>query len=563
MEFAAKQFEWFKRSFSGLTRSGWIAIGLCFALIILSLAWLSNWAGQADRVALFEQPLTTDEQNDIVDELRATGADYVIEDGKILVKAEERRLLIARLGQARALPANTSISFSSVMEGASPFTSREDSRWNKERALESELSAIIGEFEQVASARVLIQTPERRRIGGPSNRSTASVQVQLRSGRDMNAHLVESIARLVAGAVEGLEPHDVQIADALTGRNHRIPDPNDPLAIDVLAERQKRESHYMRKIQDHLSYIPGVLVGVYAEIDMNRKVINDVEYGKVQVSDEETRSSRSTQSSPNAAPGARPNVGAAITGGGRDQSTETEETRTGFSGARDETRTHTTVAPGEVRRLTASINVPRAYFAAIFRQLKPDATDPTDDDLKPVIEQEQQKIRTQVKPLIAAVDDAQVEVDWYYDQAMMVMASSGGGFGGAGMLGGAGGADEGMVGQLMKRWPQIGAIGLALIAVMWAVRRMRTAEVAIREVGRAVDRAQGLEESGKPALDRLGADVALAGEAFGGETVLEGQELGEADMQLRHIVEQLGQLIDEDTSTAVTLLEQWINSGKS
>jgi len=561
VEFISRYLSQTRTYLGGLTLSQRIAIGLSIVLIGVATMGFVRWSGQPLRVPLLEQTLTAEEQAAIESQLQSTGADFTVDGGRVMVLESDRARLRARLAQARALPSNTSMSFSKLMEENNPFLAREDSRWRKARALEAELSSVLSYFDGVSDARVFIQAPQRRSFGAAAGRASASVQVKSRNGT-IEPAVVESIARFVSGAVEGLTPDAVNIVDATGGRSYHMPGPDDAMPMDVLALRRQREDHYSRKIMEHLAYIPGVLVGVHAELSLERKLVSESKLGKPQISEEQTSSSNSSRGPGGAGPGVKPNVGRAVTGGGSDESTSHEESTTRFDGRRDETQTHTTMMPGDIRRLTASINVPRSYFVTVFKAMNPQAADPKEAELKPLIDAETRKIRAQIGPLIAATTETQVEVDWYYDTAV----AAAGGVGGqavAAMTGLMPTSPDEAVGMLKTYGPQAGLGLLALLAMAAVLRMARRSHQALVRAGEAMERSSRAEvEIDRARLEKLATQVDVAGEALPTQTVLEGRELGEDEVRIQHIVQQIGQMVQDDTPTAASLVEQWVGASR-
>lgn len=560
MEFASRYFAQIRAYMGGLTLSQRIALGLCSVMIAVSVIMLVQWSGAPQHVPLLDQALTADEQAAIESQLQTAGATFSLENGRVMVPEGDRARLRARLAQGRALPANTSMSFQKLMDENNPFLTREDSRWRKYRALETELSNVLMYFEGISDAKVFVQVPERRTVGGAAQKATASVQVKSRGGV-LEPAMVQSIAQFVSGAVTGLSPDAVKIVDAATGRSYQMPGPDDAMPMDVLALRRQREDHYARKITEHLGYIPGVLVGVHADLVLERRTVQDVKLGKPVISEEQSSASNSARGSSSAGPGVKANVGRAVTGGGSDESMSKEESTTRFDGRRDETNTTTTFVPGDIRRLTASINVPRSYFVGIHKSLNPGAADAKDSDLKPIIESETRKIRAQVGPLIAASAESQVEVDWFYDTAVAVaIAGPGGAPAVAGMLPTS--AEE-AVGMLRTHAPQAGLAMLAVLALVAVLRMARRSQAALSRAGLAMERAARVEEDiDRERLEKLATKVDVAGEALATQTVLEGRELGEDEVRIQHIVQQIGQLVNDDTATASSLVEQWVAASR-
>ncbi|MCK6485366.1 MAG: hypothetical protein HUU22_02915 [Phycisphaerae bacterium] len=553
MEFLSRYFTQVRTHLGGLNTSQRIALSLCLVLIALSVVWLGQWSARPQRVPLLSQTLSADDEANIVDRLRAGREDFVVDNGRILVHAPDRARLLAMLQQARVLPADTSLSFKHLMENSSPFLSRDDAHWRKERALEGELARVLSYFDGLSDAKVFIQVPQRRRIGADVGRASASVTVKSRSPDGLNKALVAGIAEFVSGAVEGLRPDAVKIVDAATGRSYRLPGDDSGLPIDVLDMRRRWESHYARQVEEHLG-IPGVRVGVFAELNLDRRQIRDRKLGKPQVSEEESSNTSTSRGSAAAGPGVRPNVGRAVTGGASDESSTTETSRVVLEGGRDEKETHVIETPGDIRRLTASINVPRGYFVGIFKQQDAAAAEPKDADLEPIIKTEIARIRAQVKPLIAAADDNQVEVDWYHDAVLASVATQREAAAGAVAAGA-----PGYVELLREYGPRMGLGLLALISLVAVMRTARRAQASISEVGRAVERARRREQQAEEeVLERLRTEGGVVGEAQTMQPVLEGREVGADELRRQHIIAQISQMVKDDSNTAVSLVEQWV-----
>ncbi len=545
---------------SGLSTSQRVAVSLSLLLVAVSAVMLVQWSGAPDRVPLLDQSLSPEEQAGITRQLAAIGADYETRDDQIMVPPSDRSRLLAVLQQSRSLPTNTSVSFARLMEENNPFMPRDEARWRKERALEAELSNVLAYFDGVTRANVFIQIPQRRRIGGSMGKTSASVHVSSRRGAQMNRALVESIASFVSGAVEGLSPADVKIVDSTTGRAHHVPGPDDAVSFDVLALRRQHETEVVRKITAHLSYIPGVLIGVHAELNLERKSVRTTELGKPVISEEESSTANTSRNSASAGPGVRPNVGRAVTGGGTNETTQKEESKAVLDGRRDETVTSRELPPGDILRLTASINVPRSYFESIFQRLNPDADSPDDAALNPIIGSETQKIRAQVIPLIAAADADQVEVDWFYDHVAAVAAAGAPGAVGAAFAASGGDAAD-YVSLLLQYGPKAGLGLLALISLLSVWRIARRANAAIVKAGQAVERAAQTEaKENRRGVAALESEAELAGEAGSSQTVLTGHELGEDEVRISHLVKQIGDLVHDDGDAAAAIVEQWVSS---
>ena len=224
-----------------LNRSQQMVIGLCAVLIAGSLLWLVRWSSDPVYVTLLpRQPMSALEIENAEEVLRANGADYRIDQDRILVRSEDRHRLMSALNVADALPSELAITFATLMEDDSPFRPESENASRRNIALGNELARIIAASPDVAAARVIVQPLARRAIGNRNAPASASVSLTMVSGRSLTNDRVRGVARLVAGAVAGLEPHMVAVVDGNTGRPWIVPRPEDE--VELVCSRSARNT---------------------------------------------------------------------------------------------------------------------------------------------------------------------------------------------------------------------------------------------------------------------------------------------------------------------------------
>src|SRR5262249_33753439 len=162
------------------------------------------------------------------------------------------------------------------------------------------------------------------------------------------------------------------------------------------------------------------------------------------------------------------------------------------------------------------------------KQLNPQAQDPKDTDLDAIIQKEMAKIRGQVKPLVAAADETQVEVNWFYDS--MLAAGGPGSAPATGATGGSSraGAGDGVMSMLKEFGPQAGLGLIALLSLGIVLRLARRAQSAIESASPSAAKAAARtsEEPGaEHEVEQLEMDTGPVGEALMSEAVLEGREV--------------------------------------
>ena len=223
------------------------------------------------------------------------------------------------------------------------------------RAKEGELARTILAVPDVRNARVHIaQSPAdafRR-----DTRPTASVTVTTASGH-MSAEQARALRHLVASAVAGMRPEDVQVIDAVGGL---IGGPEDAAAAPGTAVAARAEE-IRRSVERLLAARVGAgraVVEVAVDLITESEQINERKFdpqGRVAISSEtEEKANQATEPGGDVTVASNLPEGAAAGGGGKSQSTETRE-RVNYEVS--ETSRALVRGPGGIRRLTVAVLV--------------------------------------------------------------------------------------------------------------------------------------------------------------------------------------------------------------
>lgn len=179
----------------------------------LGVMWaLAQWAMTPAMVPVFSG-LPMEEVGSMTQRLDEEGISYRLERGGSAIAVAEGDMARARVALAQdGYPAGGQPGwelFDQAAWGMTDFTQRVNYR----RALEGELERTIGAMRGVDNARVhlAIQKTSVLRQNGPG--AEASVVLSLRSGARPEQGMVEGIASLVAGSVEGMEKSNVTVLD--------------------------------------------------------------------------------------------------------------------------------------------------------------------------------------------------------------------------------------------------------------------------------------------------------------------------------------------------------------
>lgn len=301
----------------------------------------------------------------IVGELESQGVEYRLDPrtGSVLVPADRIYDLRLELA-AKGIPDRRGTGFELIREdpglGVSQFL--ETARY--QHALETELARTIASMDTVRSARVHLAMPQRTAFTRDRRDASASVLVDLASGRGLETQQVDAIVHLVASSVPGLSPDRVSVVDQ-AGRLLSGSDEDDiGLSARQLEYRRRVEQAYVRRIEELLLPLTGPgRVSAQVTIDMDFSVREEAR----EQYDPERLAVRSEQVSEEALDGGRRVAGipGAVSNGPRPREPRLREGEDAngiaYSATRnyevDRSVSHVRQPGGRIRRVTAAVLV--------------------------------------------------------------------------------------------------------------------------------------------------------------------------------------------------------------
>ncbi len=210
-----------KEFFAGLTVTQRLLLAGAVIVSVAVLLVFTHLIGTPDFKPLVTGMEASDAQA-LGAKLAAKAIPYEIStDGKSVSvpsdKLDSSRMEIASQGMPRSGRFGFEL-FDKVNWGQTEF----DEKVNYQRALEGELERSIQTLKDVESARVHLVLPTDSIFLDKEREAKASVVLTLRSGK-LSEETQLGIARLVAGAVDKLQPEDVTVIDAETNRPLGVP----------------------------------------------------------------------------------------------------------------------------------------------------------------------------------------------------------------------------------------------------------------------------------------------------------------------------------------------------
>ena len=294
-------FEQLKSSWSRLDRrqkflliGGTVGITL---LLVLSI-WLYNQANWG----LLYRGLDEQTTGQIVQYLKNQRIPYKVElDGSIYVprnKVPEVRMEVASKGLIGGAGPGFEL-FDKDKMGLTEF----QEKVTYQRALEGELARTIMGIRGIKSARVHLALPKETIFIEEEKPPKASVLIELRPGYQLTSSQIRGIINLVSGAVPKLEPKNVTIVDANTGKSLYLPSEEDEIPINKLAYKEKLERHLKNKIEEILSGALGygkAIAQVWVELSFDKESIVEETYDPegIAVVSEETEEEQKISKTP-------------------------------------------------------------------------------------------------------------------------------------------------------------------------------------------------------------------------------------------------------------------------
>jgi len=198
---------------------------------------------------------------------------YKLEDGGNSISVPSEQLAAARIKlAAQGLPeGGGGVTAMTKDPGFGVSAFMENARY--QHALETELARTIASLQNVQGARVHLAMARQSAFVSDRKPGSASVFLQIKAGRRLDAEQVQAIANLVASSIPEMSASQVTVVDQ-AGRLLSAPNTDSDLAVrDKMFEFAHRlEEGYAQRIQELLTPLVGpgrVRAQVVAQVDMS------------------------------------------------------------------------------------------------------------------------------------------------------------------------------------------------------------------------------------------------------------------------------------------------------
>ncbi|MGL5354458.1 MAG: flagellar basal-body MS-ring/collar protein FliF [Clostridium sp.] len=347
--------------FKALGRGVRIAIIIALVTFIIAMISMFFYSSNNKYKVLFSGLDPNDAQL-VTAKIKEKKLDMKIEGDSILVPkaaVDELRLEIAP-------ELSTGSKGFELMDGSSSFgMTDEEFKIKKLRMQQGELEKTIRSFPQVDNVRVHITPSKDSVFVEDKEPGKAAVYLKLVAGNKLSMEQVSAIVALVSGSTENIPKENIEVVD--DKMNLLTKDLNNPDESIVSSEniekhyllQQKYEKSLEKSILDLLKPVLGnkitTKVNVDLDFDSKQETKTEIDPNKVIVSQQTLKELNGTSGGELTESPVDNNMGNTIEDGSGNTNSSKEEQKTNYESGKTETKTIS--APGEVRRLTATVFV--------------------------------------------------------------------------------------------------------------------------------------------------------------------------------------------------------------
>jgi len=245
---------------------------IALAAIIALIVGAVMWSRTPDYRVLFSN-LSERDAGSVVVTLQQMNVSYKTEaGGTIMVPSDQVYDLRFKLA-SQGLPKGDTVGFE-LMDSAKLGMTQFQEQVAYQRALEGELARTIQALDTIASARVHLAIPKPSVFIRDQQKPSASVMVNLYSGRSLDAAQVSAIVHLVASSVPELDARNITVIDQagnlLTSKGDASSQQG--LSSNQLEYLRDVEGYYAKRVEAIISPIVGagnVKAEVRADLDFS------------------------------------------------------------------------------------------------------------------------------------------------------------------------------------------------------------------------------------------------------------------------------------------------------
>ncbi len=270
-------------SFQGMTylpvlRQLGLLVGLS-ASIALGV-YIVLWTQTPNFSVLYHQVAARD-AGEIISVLQGENIKYQVDTTSGVIMVDSSRLHKARMVlAAQSLPRNAGSGFELIEKEQGFGTSNFIQTARYQRALEGELASTIMAMSAIASARVHLALPKQSAFLSDRRKPSASVLINLASGRKLADEQVSAIMHLVASSVPNMESDKVTLVD---DKGHLLSKTENSVGVGL----STRQFEYKRQIESgYADNIEGILTPIVGGNKVHAQVVAEMDFTQIEITQE-------------------------------------------------------------------------------------------------------------------------------------------------------------------------------------------------------------------------------------------------------------------------------------
>ena len=350
-----------KDKYNSMTTSKKIAFGLIVSMVIGAIILYGSYSS-ANKYGILFSNLSAEDGNVITAKLDELKVEKQVKGNAIYVPKE--RVDELRLQLAGNLTSGSK-GYELLDNGSGFGMTNEEFNLTKLRAIQGELERTIKSFPQIENSRVHITPAEESVFIKEGKPGKAAVYLQLKPGAKLGAENIRSIIALVSGSVGNLPKANVEVIDNNLNLLSKGVLEEDNQGFTASVDKQyAMEVEFEKKLENALldMLVPAigkdkVNVKVNSDLDFDAKENTVISYdpNKVEASSQIIRENSSSGEGNNSSGPVDNNMGNTTPVDGSQNTTSREDITTNYKVG--ETKSTVISAPGEVKRITASVIV--------------------------------------------------------------------------------------------------------------------------------------------------------------------------------------------------------------
>jgi flagellar M-ring protein FliF len=252
-----------------------IALGVGAAVVLAVMVAVWMWSQQPEYRILFAN-YTDRDGGAITASLDQMAVKYKFSEGGTAILVPSNQVHDVRLKlAAQGLPKGGNVGFE-LMENQKLGVSQFLEQVNYQRSLEGELARSIQSLAAVSAARVHLALPKPSVFVRDAQKPTASVLLNLQTGRTIDAAQVSAIVHLVASSVPELPPSNVTVVDQA---GNLLSDTSKPAGAKNLDPNQLK--YVMQLQQSIVKQVESLIVPLVGQGNVRAEATADIDFAQV------------------------------------------------------------------------------------------------------------------------------------------------------------------------------------------------------------------------------------------------------------------------------------------